>query len=220
MGRTLKIHKAVPLFGTAFFVLKIYVCKMKLIFATNNAHKLAEIKSAISNFEIVGLKEYGITEDIPETGKTLKANARIKARYIYDKFGESCFADDTGLEVAALNGEPGVYSARYAGEQCSYQDNNTKLLSELNTQINRKAQFRTVICLILNGEEIYFEGICTGEILKDYQGEEGFGYDPLFQPTGYSRSFAQMTTQEKNKISHRGLAVQKLLAFLGKYETR
>ena len=187
---------------------------MKLIFATNNAHKLSEIKSAISKFEIAGLRESGIEEDIPETGTTLKENARIKAKFIYDKYGENCFADDTGLEVEALNGEPGVYSARYAGEQCSFEDNNTKLLSELADKQNRAAQFRTVICLILNGEEFYFEGICPGEILEDYQGEQGFGYDPIFKPNGFNLSFAQMSTEQKNEISHRVLAVKKLINYL------
>jgi XTP/dITP diphosphohydrolase len=189
---------------------------MKLIFATNNAHKLSEIKVAVPDFEIVGLKEFGIEEDIPETGTTLKENALIKARFIYDKFGVSCFADDTGLEVESLNGEPGVYSARYAGEQCSFEDNNTKLLAELNDKPNRKAKFRTVICLIIDNEETYFEGICEGEILKAYHGEKGFGYDPIFQPNGFQESFAQMSMEQKNEISHRGLAVKKLIAYLNK----
>jgi len=189
---------------------------MKLIFATNNAHKLSEIKEAVTNFEIVGLKEFGITEDIPETGATLKENARIKARFLYDNFGQNCFADDTGLEVESLNGEPGVYSARYAGEHCSFEDNNTKLLTELKDKPNRKAQFRTVICLIIENKESYFEGICKGEILQSYQGEKGFGYDPIFQPSGFKASFAQMTMTQKNEISHRGLAVKKLITFLNK----
>lgn len=187
---------------------------MKLIFATNNAHKLSEIKSAITNFEITGLRESGIEEDIPETGTTLKENARIKAKFIYDKYGENCFADDTGLEVEALNGEPGVYSARYAGEQCSFEDNNTKLLTELHDAKTRNAQFRTVVCLIIDGEETYFEGVCKGEILTAYQGEKGFGYDPIFRPNGFEESFAQMSMEQKNEISHRGLAVKKLIAFL------
>lgn len=187
---------------------------MKLVFATNNAHKLSEIKEAVSQFEVVGLKEFNIHEDIPETGTTLKENAWQKAHYIHERFGVNCFADDTGLEVEALNGAPGVYSARYAGAHCSYTDNNTKLLEELKHKDNRKAQFKTVICLILNGEIHYFEGVCAGEILTDYQGKDGFGYDPLFLPDGYTRSFAQMTTEEKNTISHRGLAVKKLLNFL------
>ena len=187
---------------------------MKLIFATNNAHKLSEIKQAITNFEIAGLKESGIIEDIPETGDTLQENARQKARFIFDKFGNNCFADDTGLEVEALNGEPGVYSARYAGLDCSFEDNNTKLLKELGGKTNRLAQFRTVICLIFDGEEHYFEGICAGEILTEYHGEKGFGYDPIFKLSGFEVSFAQMTTSQKNEISHRGLAVKKLIEYL------
>lgn len=189
---------------------------MKLIFATNNLHKLSEIREAVSNFDLVGLKESGINEEIPETGDTLKENARQKARFIFDKYGENCFADDTGLEVDFLNGEPGVYSARYAGEDCSFEDNNKKLLGALGNEINRAASFRTVICLIIDGKESYFEGVCEGEILKSYQGQEGFGYDPIFKPKGYKESFAQMSTDEKNRISHRGLAVNKLIDFLNK----
>ncbi len=187
---------------------------MKLIFATNNAHKLSEIQQAVSNFEISGLKESNIIEDIPETGDTLQENARLKAKFIFDKYGENCFADDTGLEVEELNGEPGVYSARYAGEDCSFGDNNEKLLRNLKGKSNRAARFRTVICLIIDGEETYFEGVCEGKILESYHGNQGFGYDPIFQPMGFKESFAQMTTTQKNKISHRGLAVQKLIKFL------
>lgn len=189
---------------------------MDLVFATNNEHKLLEIKESVRNYEVKGLREYGIDEDIPETGTTLKENARIKARFIYDKYGVDCFADDTGLEVSSLDGAPGVYSARYAGPACDYNDNNEKLLRELNNVEDRSAQFRTVICLIIKGKEHYFEGICSGEILKAYQGENGFGYDPLFRPKGFEQSFAQMSTTSKNEISHRGLAVQKLLQFLNK----
>jgi XTP/dITP diphosphohydrolase len=187
---------------------------MELIFATNNDHKLSEIKESVSSFEVKGLKESGIEEDIPETGDTLKENARQKAIYIYEKFGKSCFADDTGLEVGFLNGAPGVYSARYAGNQCDAGDNNQKLLKELGTTTQRKANFRTVICLIVNGKEFYFDGVCNGSILTAYQGEEGFGYDPIFLPDGFKQSFAQMSTRQKNTISHRGLAVQKLIAYL------
>ncbi len=187
---------------------------MNLVFATNNKHKLLEIKKSVQNYDVKGLKEYGILEDIPETGTTLIENARIKARFIYEKYGVDCFADDTGLEVKSLDGAPGVYSARYAGPQCSYEDNNEKLLLELEGKEDRSAQFRTVICLIVNGQEFFFEGICIGEILKKYQGDGGFGYDPLFRPNGFDMSFAQMTTEAKNEISHRGLAVQKLLQFL------
>ena len=187
---------------------------MKLIFATNNAHKITEIKNAVKGFEIVGLKESGIFEDIPETGSSLKENARIKARYIFEKYGADCFADDTGLEVEALDGAPGVYSARYAGEHCSYSDNNKKLLSSLEKETNRSARFVTVICLILEGKEYYFEGICPGEILPENTGSEGFGYDPIFRPKGFQESFAQMSVEQKNKISHRGLAVAQLIDYL------
>jgi XTP/dITP diphosphohydrolase len=187
---------------------------MKLIFATNNAHKIHEIKNAVSGFEIVGLKESGIFEDIPETGTTLKENARIKARFIFQKYGANCFADDTGLEVEALHGAPGVYSARYAGEACSFSDNNEKLLLKLKNEPNRKARFVTVICLIIDGNEYFFEGICSGEILQKTTGNEGFGYDPLFRPNGFQESFAQMSVEQKNKISHRGLAVAQLIDFL------
>ncbi|MGB0805863.1 MAG: RdgB/HAM1 family non-canonical purine NTP pyrophosphatase [Salibacteraceae bacterium] len=187
---------------------------MNLIFATNNEHKLQELKQAVPHLSLKGLKEAGIFEDIPETGSTLKANALIKARFLYDKLGVDCFADDTGLEVESLEGRPGVFSARYAGEQASFSDNNEKLLKELKNKANRKAQFKTVICLILTGKEYYFEGICKGEILKDYSGTDGFGYDPIFQPVGFNQSFAQMSMDQKNAISHRGLAVKKLIEFL------
>ena len=162
------------------------------------------------------LSQLGIIEDIPETGETLKENAAIKARYIYNKYKMNCFADDTGLEVEALNGAPGVYSARYAGPNCNFADNNEKLLLELNDQNNRSARFKTVICLIVEGVELFFEGICKGEILRTHQGKDGFGYDPLFKPLNRDVSFAEMSTTEKNKISHRGLAVKELLKFLNK----
>ena len=186
----------------------------KLIFATHNPNKLIEIKSAVNSFEVVGLKEMGIHEDIAETGTTLEENALIKSKYIYQKTGFSCFADDTGLEVDALDGRPGVYSARYAGKQATAEANMQKLLSELKDQKNRSARFRTVISLILNGEEYFFEGQVVGEILYQKTGVEGFGYDPIFKPTGFDQSFAQMTMALKNEISHRGLAVKKLIHFL------
>ena len=186
----------------------------KLIFATHNPNKLIEIKSAVNSFEVVGLKEIGIHEDIAETGTTLEENALIKSKYIYQKTGFSCFADDTGLEVDALDGRPGVYSARYAGKQATAEANMQKLLSELKDQKNRSARFRTVISLILNGEEYFFEGQVVGEILYQKTGVEGFGYDPIFKPTGFDQSFAQMTMALKNEISHRGLAVKKLIHFL------
>ncbi len=187
---------------------------MKMIFATNNAYKLKEIKLALPDMELKGLQEAGIMVDIPETGITLEENAVIKARFIYSKYGVNCFADDTGLEVQVLNGAPGVFSARYAGPNCDFGDNNEKLLKELESENNRLAQFRTVICLILDGQEFLFEGVCKGEILNAYHGKDGFGYDPIFKPSGFKQSFAEMTLHAKNEISHRGLAVQKLICFL------
>ena len=186
----------------------------KLIFSTHNPNKLAEIKSTVKTFEVVGLKEMGIVEDIAETGSTLEENALIKSQYIYQKTGLSCFADDTGLEVDALNGRPGVYSARYAGEHANAEENMLKLLSEMEGQKNRNAHFRTVISLILNGKEYYFEGQVEGEILHQKTGVDGFGYDPIFKPIGFDKSFAQMTLGQKNEISHRGVAVKKLIHFL------
>ena len=186
----------------------------KLIFATHNPNKLKEIKSAVNSFEVVGLNEMGIHEDIAETGKTLEENALIKSQYIYHKTGLSCFADDTGLEVDALGGRPGVLSARYAGEQATAEDNTQKLLSKMEGQKNRNAHFRTVISLILNGKKYYFEGQVEGEILHQKTGVDGFGYDPIFKPKGYDQSFAQMTLEQKNEISHRGVAVKKLIHFL------
>lgn len=186
----------------------------KLIFATHNTNKLIEIKSAVNSFEVVGLKEIGIYDDISETGTTLEENALIKSQYIYQKTGLSCFADDTGLEVEALGGRPGVYSARYAGEHATAEENMQKLLLEMDGQKNRNACFRTVISLILNGEEYFFEGKVLGEILLQKTGDDGFGYDPIFKPTGYDQSFAEMTMKQKNEISHRGVAVKKLIHFL------
>ena len=186
----------------------------KLIFATHNPNKLAEIKFAVKTFELVGLKEMGIVEDIAETGATLEENALIKSQYIYQKTGLDCFADDTGLEVDALDGNPGVYSARYAGEHSTAEDNIQKLLSEMEGQKNRKARFRTVISLILNAKEYSFEGQVEGYILRQKSGIDGFGYDPIFKPIGFDQSFAQMTMKQKNEISHRGVAVKKLIHFL------
>ena len=186
----------------------------KLIFATHNPNKLAEIKSAVKRFEVVGLKEMGLHDDIAETGITLEENALIKSQYIYEKTGLSCFADDTGLEVEVLVGKPGVYSARYAGEHATAENNMQKLLSEMEGQKNRIARFRTVISLILDGEEYSFEGQVKGEILYQKTGNDGFGYDPIFKPTGFDQSFAQMSMKQKNEISHRGVAVKKLIHFL------
>ena len=186
----------------------------KLIFATHNPNKLVEIKSAVNTFEVVGLKEMGFNDDIAETGSTLEENALIKSQYIYEKTGLACFADDTGLEVEALDGKPGVYSARYAGEHATAENNMQKLLFEMETKKNRNARFRTVISLILDGEEYSFEGQVVGEIMYRKTGNDGFGYDPIFKPTGYDQSFAEMTMKQKNEISHRGVAVKKLIHFL------
>ena len=186
----------------------------KIVFATGNLNKLKEIKSAINSFEIVGLKDLGITEELPENGTTLKENALQKAKYVYDRTGLNCFSDDTGLEIESLNNRPGVYSAMYAGADCNAENNMRKVLSELKTFQNRKAKFKTVIALILKDKEYFFEGFVKGEILKEKGGTGGFGYDPIFKPNGYDETFAQMSIELKNKISHRGLAVKKLVAFL------
>ena len=186
----------------------------KIVFATGNPNKLKEIKSAIKSFEIVGLKDLGITEEIPETGDTLKKNALQKAKYVYDKTGLDCFSDDTGLEIEAINNRPGVYSAMYAGADRNAENNMQKVLKELGETTNRNAQFKTVIALILDGEEYYFEGVVNGVILKEKKGKDGFGYDPIFRPVGYKESFAEMSIAKKNEISHRGLAVKKLVKFL------
>ena len=188
----------------------------KIVFATGNPNKLKEIKSAINSFKIIGLKDLGITEEIPETGDTLMKNALQKAKYFYHKTGLDCFSDDTGLEIEALNYRPGVYSAMYAGPDCNAENNIRKVLEELEESANRKAQFKTVIALILNGKEYFFEGVVNGLILKERSGKGGFGYDPIFRPVGYEESFAKMTVDQKNEISHRGLAVKKLIAFLAR----
>jgi XTP/dITP diphosphohydrolase len=186
----------------------------KIVFATGNSNKLKEIKSAINCFEIVGLKDLGITEELPETGTTLIENALQKAKYVYGATGLNCFSDDTGLEIETLNYRPGVYSAMYAGADCNAENNMQKVLRELGETPNRAAQFKTVIALILNGQEYFFEGLVKGEILKEKSGKDGFGYDPIFRPDGYKESFAEMSLEQKNEISHRGLAVKKLVNFL------
>ena len=185
----------------------------KIVFATGNYNKLKEIRSAVSSFEIIGLADLKVTEVLPETGSTLKENALQKANYIYEKNGLDCFSDDTGLEIEALGGRPGVYSARYAGEECSSEKNMLKVLNELEGNENRKAAFKTVIALILNKKHYFFEGEVLGLIRKDKKGGKGFGYDPIFQPIGYKQSFAEMSIIKKNEISHRGLAVKKLINF-------
>lgn len=190
---------------------------MKIVFATHNKNKLKEVKAFLpNNIELVSLDEIGCYEDIEETENTLEGNARLKADYIFENYGYACFADDTGLEVNALNGAPGVYSARYAGENAKDADNRKKLLETMQGISDTSARFRTIIALRLSKNEIhYFEGICEGEILKEERGENGFGYDPIFQPTGYTISFAEMELQEKNTISHRTKAIDVLVKFFG-----
>ncbi len=190
--------------------------KRKLIFATNNAHKLEEVATILGDkVELLSLNDIGCQTDIPETAETLEGNALLKASYIFKNYHLDCFADDTGLEVEALNGAPGVYSARYAGgEGHNSQANMVKLLHELEGKENRKAQFRTAISLILDGKEYLFEGVIKGEIIKEKHGDSGFGYDPIFKPEGYNKTFAELGNEIKNKISHRALAVQKLYEFL------
>lgn len=188
---------------------------MKIVFATHNAHKVSEVQAVLgSEYQLVTATEAGISEEIPETQPTIEGNALQKARYVYEHTGLNCFADDTGLEVEALNGAPGVYSARYAGEHVSYADNNKLLLKNLAECQNRKARFRTVIALILDGKEHLFEGRVEGTIATEPHGEGGFGYDPLFIPEGSQLTFAEMSPEAKNGISHRGRAVAKLVAFL------
>lgn len=189
--------------------------KKKLVVATNNAHKLEEIAAILGDeMELLSLKDIHCDADIPETADTLEGNARQKAMYIYENYGMDCFADDTGLEVEALNGAPGVYSARYAGDGHDSEANMQKLLHELGDKENRKAQFRTAICLILEGKEYLFEGIVKGEIIEEKRGGAGFGYDPIFVPEGYDLTFAELGNDIKNTISHRARAVEKLCSFL------
>ena len=188
---------------------------MKIIFATNNQHKVEEVRSVLGDrFDIVTLKEAGINIDIPEPHETLEENAREKSKIIYQLTKTDCFAEDTGLEVEALSGEPGVRSARYAGEEKSFDKNIEKLLSNLKDQSNRKARFRTVISLMLDAKEYLFEGISEGVIINEKRGKSGFGYDPVFVPNGSNKTFAEMDLPEKNKFSHRKKAVEKLVVFL------
>ena len=188
---------------------------MELIFATHNQNKVKEISAILpSIIKLKSLNDLNFTDQIPETSKTLKGNALIKARTIFNKFQRDCFADDTGLEVEALNGAPGVYSARYAGNKKRDEDNMYKLLKELRNHDNTKAQFRTVIALIYNHKEFIFEGIIKGKIIKEIKGGNGFGYDPIFQPENHLLSFAELSTEKKNKISHRAIAFRKLIDFL------
>ena len=188
---------------------------MQLVFASNNKNKILEIQSMLPEIiKILSLEDIGCLEDIPETADTIEGNAILKANYVTQKYGLDCFADDTGLEVAFLNGDPGVYSARYAGEQRSADDNMDKLLSALSDQNNRNAQFKTVIALNIKGKQHLFTGIAKGEITSQKTGNKGFGYDPIFQPIGYNETFAELSLEIKNKISHRGKATQELINFL------
>lgn len=190
----------------------------KLVFATNNTHKLDEVCQILQGkCEVLSLQDIGCDVDIPETATTLEGNARIKARYVYEHYGYDCFADDTGLEVEALEGAPGIYSARYAGgEGHNSEANMQKLLTEMVNIKNRSAQFRTAICLIEQGEEHLFEGVVKGHILEARRGDQGFGYDPIFSPEDSGRSFAEMSGAEKNRTSHRGRAVEALCAYLAR----
>ena len=189
--------------------------KRKFVFATNNAHKLEEVTAILGNrIQLLSLKDINCHTDIPETADTLEGNALLKAQYIQENYQMDCFADDTGLEVEALNGEPGVYSARYAGDGHNAEANMLKLLHAMEGIENRKAQFRTVFALIIDGKEHLFEGVIKGEIIKTRRGNSGFGYDPVFVPEGYSQTFAEMGNELKNKISHRAIATNKLCKFL------
>ena len=188
----------------------------KLLFATNNLHKLREVQEIVGSlFQVLCLKDVSIQEDIPETSDTLEGNALQKARFIYEKTGMDCFADDTGLFIEALEGRPGVYSARYAGEDCIFEDNIRKVLEEMEHAGNRNASFRCVVCLLLGGKEHLFEGRIDGVILREKRGTEGFGYDPVFVPSGQSQTFAEMPPYLKNGISHRSRAIWKMMRFLG-----
>jgi XTP/dITP diphosphohydrolase len=188
---------------------------MKLIFATQNQNKVNELKQLMPDFiELLSLKDIDCDDDIPETAPTLEGNAILKAHFVFENYNVNCFADDTGLEIEALNNEPGVFSARYAGPQKEAIDNMNLVLEKLENKTNRKARFRTVICLIINGKQYLFEGIVKGEITLNKSGGKGFGYDPIFKPDGFNKTFAEMTIAEKNEISHRGIAVKKLIEFL------
>lgn len=188
---------------------------MQLVFASNNKNKIVEIQKMLpASISLLSLEDIGCTEDIPETADTIEGNAILKANYVTEKYGYNCFADDTGLEVDALNGAPGVYSARYAGEQKDANDNMDKLITELSKIENKTAQFKTVIALNINGQQNLFTGIIKGTIILEKRGEKGFGYDPIFIPENHNRTFAQMEMEEKAILSHRGIATRKLIDFL------
>ena len=193
---------------------------MKLVFATNNPHKLQEIKHLLTNsIELLSLSDIHCTDEIPENQETLEGNAAEKSFYIFNKYGLNCFADDTGLEIAALHGEPGVYSARYAGEGKSSENNMNLVLEKMSEIKNRKARFRTVISLVIDHHETQFEGVVDGQILEEKRGKTGFGYDPIFKPNESHLSFAEMPMEEKSKMSHRGRAIQKLVDYLSQFNT-
>lgn len=188
---------------------------MEIIFATANMHKLMEAQAIVgADIKLITPAQLGLIEDIEETGTTLKENALIKAEYLWDKFHRPCFADDTGLEIQALDGRPGVFSARYAGERCNFQDNINKVLVEMGNTVNRDARFRTVVALIIDGNPVFFEGEVNGTIIMEQKGTKGFGYDPIFLPEGLTRTMAELSEEEKNSISHRGEAMRKLSAYL------
>lgn len=190
---------------------------MKLVFATHNQNKLKEVQSMLpKHFEVLSLNDIDCREDIPETEATIEGNALLKARYVKEHYGYDCFADDTGLEVAVLNNEPGVFSARYAGPENNAEANMSKLLTNLEGRQDRSARFKTVIALLQGTSEYMFTGICEGKITEDRQGEKGFGYDPIFMPKDHHRTFAQMTSEEKNTVGHRGKAMRQLIEFLSK----
>lgn len=194
---------------------------MNLVFATNNQHKFIEIRKILNaDISLLSLNDIHCVDELPETQHTLEGNAQQKASYVYDNFGYNCFADDTGLEIEALNGRPGVYSARYAGQSKDPAENMNKVIRELRNISNRRARFRTVIALIINEKNHLFEGIVNGQILSEKRGTQGFGYDPIFLPDGYEVSFAQMNLDEKNKISHRGKAVAELVTYLNNYHSK
>ena len=187
----------------------------QLVFATNNRHKLEEVEAKIKgHLKLLSLEDIGCNEEIAETGTTFRENASIKSRHIYDKYNLTCFGDDSGLQIDALNGEPGVFSARYAGEHGNHDANINKVLDKLNAVTNRKARFITIISLIWDGDEYFFEGTVEGSIRTERNGDNGFGYDPIFEPEGYNITFAEMSQEEKNNISHRAKAVEKMTAFL------
>lgn len=189
----------------------------QIVFASNNAHKLTEVRTKLVGiFEILSLKDINCFDEIPETANTFDGNAELKAIWVLDKYGYDCFADDSGIEIEALNNRPGVFSARYAGENCTFDDNNRKVLKGIEGIENKNAKFVTSICLKLNGETHFFKGEVKGKIIDEYRGAEGFGYDPIFVPNGYKISFAEMSLEDKNKISHRALAIDKMLVFLNK----